>query len=226
MREGKMQVEIWSDVVCPWCYIGKRRFEKALQQFEHADEVQITWRSFELDPSAPRQREGTSAQHLAKKYGLSSAEVQAMQARVTGVAAQEGLTYRLEKTVGGNTFDAHRLLHFAASRGKQGELKEDLMRAYFTEGLAIGDRGVLADLAVRVGLDRAEAAGVLAGEDFADEVRSDERDAQRLGLSGVPAFVIDRRIGVVGAEAPETLLNALRQAWAAGQDEASTAKDS
>jgi len=212
-----MQVEIWSDVVCPWCYIGKRRFEAALRQFEHADEVTITWRSFELDPSAPRQREGTSSEHLAKKYGLSNAEVKAMQARVTDVAAEEGLTYRLDDTIGGNTFDAHRLLHLAASEGKQDVMKETLLHGYFTEGLAIGEPSVLTDLAVRAGLDRARASRVLAGTDYTDEVRADERDARRFGLSGVPAFVIDRRIAVVGAEAPAILLDALRQAWAASE---------
>ena len=123
-----MQVEIWSDVVCPWSYIGKRRFEAALRQFEHADEVKVTWRSFELDPSAPKQREETSSEHLAKKYGLSLIEAQAMQARVSALAATEGLTYHLESTQGGNTFDAHRLLHLAAKHSKQDGLQEALRR--------------------------------------------------------------------------------------------------
>jgi predicted DsbA family dithiol-disulfide isomerase len=217
-----MQVEIWSDVVCPWCYIGKRRFEAALRQFEHADEVQVTWRSFELDPSAPKRREGRSSEYLAKKYGVSSVEAEAMQARVSGVAAQEGLTYRLQDTVGGNTFDAHRLLHLAAAHGKQDALKEEFLRGYFSEAQPIGDPAVLAELAVRVGLERAEVDHVLAGSEYADAVRSDERDAQSFGLSGVPAFVFDRRIAVVGAESSDVLLDALRQAWAAGHGEGAT----
>lgn len=209
-----MNVEIWSDVVCPWCYIGKRRFERAVERFEHRDEVEVIWRSFELDPQAPRQRSGDPASRLAEKYGVTREEALAMNARVTGLAADEGLTYHLDVARSGNTFDAHRLLHLAADRGAQGALKERLLRAYFTESEAIGDAESLTMLAAEVGLDAGEVRAALDGDDYAEQVRADEQTAAALGIRGVPFFVIDRRYGVSGAQPPEVLLEALRRAWA------------
>ena len=207
-----MLVEIWSDVVCPWCYIGKRRFERALSRFEHADEVQIVWRSYELDPSAPR--DGSTVdlvQHLARKYGTDAAGAMRMLDRVTEQAAGEGLDYRLDRAKRGSTFDAHRLLHAAASQGLQPELKERLLHAYFTEGVAIADRAELRRVAGEVGVD----ASMLDDDaTFADEVRADVQVAHELGVSGVPFFAIDRRYAIAGAQDPDAMLQVLRRAWA------------
>jgi predicted DsbA family dithiol-disulfide isomerase len=208
-----MQVEIWSDVVCPWCYIGKRRFEAALADFKHRDQVTITWKSFELDPNAPRASEDTLNQMLAKKYGMSVEKAAAANQRVTALAAQEGLEYHLEQAHPGNTFDAHRLIHFAAAQGLQGEMKERLMRAYFTEGQPIGETETLVKLAAEVGLDPAKARIALASDSYADEVAADEKEARVLGISGVPFFVIDEKYGISGAQPTELFQQALAQAW-------------
>lgn len=208
-----MQVEIWSDVVCPWCAIGKRRFESALAEFEHADEVEVRWRSFELDPTAPRTVTGGGAQRLADKYGVPLAQAEAMQQQVTDTAAADGLEFRLDRARPGNTVDAHRLLHLAADRGRQGELKDRLLRAYFTEGEAIGDPATLVRLAAEVGLDEAEATTVLDSDRYLAEVREDQSLARAFGISGVPFFVLDRKYGVSGAQPVEALLGALRQAY-------------
>ncbi|HEY3241272.1 MAG TPA: DsbA family oxidoreductase [Acidimicrobiia bacterium] len=208
-----MNVEIWSDIACPWCYIGKRRFEAALERFEHADQVEVHWRSFELDPAAPAVRPGGVVEHLAAKYGQTPAAARAMVTNIEQVAAGEGLEFHMEDTAGGNTFDAHRLLHLAQERGRQDELKEELLRAYFTDGRPVADRSALTDAAVGAGLDRAEAEAVLGGENYADAVRDDEAQAYALGISAVPFFVLDRKYGVAGAQPTEVLLDALRRAW-------------
>ena len=208
-----MQVEIWSDVVCPWCYIGKRNFEAALADFEHRDEVEVTWRSFELHPAAPTVREGDYASRLARKYGVGQGEAKAMLARMTSAAANAGLQFDFDKAKPGNTFDAHRLIHLGAARGIQDAVKERLLRATFTEGEAIGDRDVLLRLVVEAGLDETEAAAVLDGTEYATAVRADEQDATELEITAVPFFVIDRKFGIPGAQAPETMLAALRRAW-------------
>jgi predicted DsbA family dithiol-disulfide isomerase len=209
----QLAVEIWSDVVCPWCYIGKRRFESALAQFEHRDEVELRWRSFELDPDAPRIAEVPGPERLAAKYGVSLEQARAMNANVTGIAAGEGLEYRLDRTRGGNTFDAHRLIQLAADKGIQDAVKERLMRGYFTEGEPIGDHDALARLTADAGLDPAAARALLAGDAHADSVRADEQLARQLGITAVPFFVLDRRYGVSGAQPAEILLGALQQAW-------------
>jgi predicted DsbA family dithiol-disulfide isomerase len=205
-----MLVEIWSDVVCPWCYIGKRRFEAAVAQFD--GDVEVVWRSFELDPGAPATREHSAAEHLASKYGMSVEQAEASHAQMTELAAQEGLEYHFEKARGGNSFDAHRLIHLAAAQGKQGEAQERVMRAYFTEGVAIGDREQLIALGEELGLEDARAA--LESDEYADAVRADEVLAQRIGIQGVPFFVLDRRYGVSGAQPAELLVQALEKAAA------------
>ncbi|MGH2858170.1 MAG: DsbA family oxidoreductase [Solirubrobacteraceae bacterium] len=210
-----MQVEIWSDIACPWCYVGKRRFEAALAQFEHRDDVQVTWRSFELDPGAPAERGGERAEHLARKYGMSVQRAKEMEAQMTATAAGDGLEFRFDIARGGNTFDGHRLVHLAAEHGLGDEMKERLLRAYFTEGELISDRERLVALAAEVGLDRDEVAAMLTGDARADEVREDERTAGELGISAVPTFVIDRALGASGAHPPEALLELLRRGWAA-----------
>jgi predicted DsbA family dithiol-disulfide isomerase len=211
-----MHVEIWSDIACPWCYVGKRRFESALAAFEHRDEVTVTWRSFELDPAAPRERAVDGATHLAEKYGTSREQALAMQQRMTDVAAEEGLEFRFDRARGGNTFDAHRLLHLAAAHGAQDAVKERLMRAYLTEGKAIGDPETLERLATGAGLPADEVRELLAGDRFAAEVREDERTAAQLGIHAVPFFVVDRAMGASGAQPPEVFAELLRRGWEAG----------
>jgi predicted DsbA family dithiol-disulfide isomerase len=214
-----MHVEIWSDIACPWCYIGKRRFETALAAFEHRDEVTVTWRSFELDPDAPAERGGDRAEHLASKYGVSADEARAMERRITGVAAGEGLAYRLDIARGGRTFDAHRVVHLGAAHGVQDAVKERLMRAYFEEGELMSHHPTLVRLAAEAGLPEQEVREMLAGDRFAAEVRDDERTAAALGIRGVPFFVVDRALGASGAHPPEVLGRLLEQGWAARQAE-------
>ena len=208
-----MHVEIWSDIACPWCYVGKRRFEEALAGFEHRDEVTVTWRSFELDPNAPAQRDGDAAGHLAEKYGTTRAHAEAMNRQMTDVAAADGLDFHFEALRGGNTFDAHRIVHLAAAHGKQDEMKERLFRAYLTDGQLMSDPSVLTALALEVGLPEDEVGDVLAGDRFADDVRDDERTAVSLGISAVPFFVIDRAMGASGAQPPAVLGELLQRGW-------------
>jgi len=209
-----VHVEIWSDIACPWCYVGKRRFETALSRFEHCDDVRLTWRSFELDPSAPRERGGDRVARLAEKYGMTLEQAQAAERQMTDVAAGEGLDFRLELARSGLTFDGHRMIHLAAEYDLQDEMKERLLRAYFTEGQLIGDPETLVRLAAEVGLREDEARTTLSGDRFADAVRDDELTAQRMGISAVPTFVVDRALGASGAHPPEQLLELLREGWA------------
>ena len=209
-----MKIEVWSDVVCPWCYLGKRRFESAVAAFEHRDDVEVRWRSFELDPSAAAVREGDPVQRLADKYGMSYADAAASNQRLTELATAEGLVYHLATVRSGNTFDAHRLLHLAGERGCQDALKERFLRAYFTDNEPVGDHETLARLAVEVGLDETEVRETLGSARYAAEVRADEQTAAAYGITGVPFFVIDGRYGVSGAQSPEVLLGAMRQAYA------------
>jgi predicted DsbA family dithiol-disulfide isomerase len=211
-----VHVEIWSDIACPWCYVGKRRFEAALSSYEHRDEVTVTWRSFELDPQAPPEREHDGATHLAQKYGMSRDEALAMQARMTETAAADGLEFRFDIARGGNTFDAHRIVHLAAAHGEQEAMQERIMRAYLTEGQLISDHATLERLAVEVGLAPDEVRGVLSSDRYAADVRADERTAALLGINAVPFFVVDRALGASGAHPPEQLLELLRQARATG----------
>ena len=192
-----VHVEIWSDIACPWCYVGKRRFEAALAEFEHRDEVRVTWRSFELDPSAPREREGDRAAHLAEKYGTTRERADEMHRHMTDVAAKDGLEFRFDIARDGNTFDAHRLLHLAAAHGAQDALKERLFRAHFTEGELPAD----------------EVREVLASDRYATDVRADESTATALGITAVPFFVVDRAIGAVGAQPSEVLRELLEEGW-------------
>ncbi len=209
-----MQIEVFSDVVCPWCYIGKRRLEEALSTFAHADEVTVTYRSFQLDPSTPQHTDQTLDEMLATKYGRSLVEARAMNQRVSDIAATVGLDFQLEQAHPANTFDAHRLLHFAADHDRQSELKERLLRAYFTEGRKLGDHEELADLAAEVGLDRKAAADVLAGDDYAEAVDEDLALGRGFGASGVPFFVFDRKYGISGAQETAVFTGVLDRAWA------------
>jgi predicted DsbA family dithiol-disulfide isomerase len=212
-----VHVEIWSDIACPWCYVGKRRFEAALAAFEHRDDVTVTWRSFELDPSAPADRGVDAATHLADKYGTSREQAVAMNEKMTSTAAGEGLDFHFERVRGGNMFDAHRLVHLAKAHGLHDAMKERLMRAYLTEGELMSDHAVIQRLAAEVGLPEDEVRDLLATDRFAVAVRDDERTASALGIHAVPFFVVDRRIGASGAQPPEVLGELLRRAWADSQ---------
>ncbi|MCU0320583.1 MAG: DsbA family oxidoreductase [Flavobacteriales bacterium] len=208
-----LNIDIWSDVLCPFCYIGKRELEGALQHFEHRDKVHITWHSFELDPHAARGGEQDTYSMLAERYGISLAEASQRVQGVVERAAGVGLTFRMDLARPTNSFDAHRLLQFAKQQGTGGAMKERLLQAYFSEGAHIADHAVLQQLAVEVGLEAAAVAQVLATDAFTAEVRADEQDARRIGIQGVPFFVLDQRLAVRGAQAQETFLGALRQAW-------------
>jgi predicted DsbA family dithiol-disulfide isomerase len=211
----ELRIDVWSDIACPWCYVGKRRLEAALTDFPHREAVEIVWRAFELDPSAPRERDTkvSYAERLSKKYGSSVAEAEGMIARMTAVAATDGLDFRFDKIRPGNTFDAHRVIHLARERGNQDAVKERLLRAYMTEGEAIGDPETLVRLAGEAGLDPEEVRALLASDANVKEVRADEDEARQLGISGVPFFVLGGRYAVSGAQPAAVFLGALDRAW-------------
>lgn len=211
-----LRLDIWSDLACPWCYVGKRRLESALKQFEHAGDVEIVWRSYELDSSAPRFIEGSQLERLMKKYRMTEERARATVQRLVDTAADEGIAMRFDKIRAGNTFDGHRLLHLAGERGKQNELKERLVRGYFCEGEALGDPETLTRLAVEVGLDEQEVKDVVASDRYGAAVRADQALAKELEITGVPFFVMGMgEIAVAGAQPADEMLSALRDAWTA-----------
>jgi predicted DsbA family dithiol-disulfide isomerase len=213
---NRLRVDVWSDIACPWCYVGKRRLEAAIGRMAGTGQVDVVWRAFELDPRAPRvqPRGSTYAERLARKYGTSLAEADAMIRRMTSIAAADGLAFRFDLARPGNTFDVHRLLHLAREHGVQGALKERLFRAYLTDGEPIGDPTSLARIAPETGLDRDEVGRVLASDAYANEVRADEEEARRLGIRAVPFFVLGGVYGVGGAQPVEVLCQALVTAMA------------
>jgi predicted DsbA family dithiol-disulfide isomerase len=214
-----MQVEIWSDVVCPWCYLGKRRFERALESFDHRAEVAVTYRSFELDPAAAPGETRPTVELLASKYGMSVAQANAAQQQMEQRAAVDGLEFRLDGLRSGSTRDAHRLLQLAKARHRQDELTERLHRAYFSEQASVFDHSALAQFAVEAGLDHDEVLAVLAGQDYDDAVAADEDLARSFGANGVPFFVIDRRYAISGAQPSDVIVSALERAWADAGDQ-------
>jgi predicted DsbA family dithiol-disulfide isomerase len=209
-----MKVEIWSDVVCPWCYIGKRRFERALAQFDRADDVEVRWRSFQLNPDQPRGARTSHDEYLAAKLGADVDQVRNLNGRVVDLAAAEGLDYHFETYKVINTFDAHRVAHLAQARGLDDAVQERFLRAQLVEGEVLDDADTLARLGQEIGLDPQDVRHVLATDAYADEVRRDLADARQLGINGVPFFVLDRRYGVSGAQPAEFFLEALHAAAA------------
>jgi predicted DsbA family dithiol-disulfide isomerase len=209
----RLQLEVWSDIVCPWCYIGKRRVETALARFEHADDVEVTWRSFELDPSAPAERTGDLAAQIARKYGLTVEQARESQRALTATGLAEGIEFRFDQARRANSFAGHRLIQLAAEHGLQGSMKDRLMRAYFSEGRLISNPETLVALGAEVGLPELSVTELLAGERFAADVRADEQAAAELGIRGVPTFIVNRRLGVTGAQPPELLLRMLARGW-------------
>ena len=206
-----MKIEIWSDVVCPWCYIGKRRLERALRDFDAADQVEVTWRSFQLNPDFPPGTAVPTPDYLTSRFGPQAQE---MTGRVALLGAGEGLDLRFENTLTVNTFDAHRVLHLAADAGLAGEVKERLLHAHFTEGADLSDHETLARLAGEAGVPPGRVRAMLATDEYADAVRADSDEARALGANGVPFFVIDRKYGISGAQPAEVSLQALQQAQA------------
>lgn len=206
-----MQVEIWSDVVCPWCYIGKRRFEKALGQLDWKRDVEITWRSFELEPSTPLRHEGDMASRLASKYHISEDQARDTMSNITSLASEEGLDYHLETAKMTNSFDAHRLIKLAGLEGLGTEMKERLLSAYFTEGLDISDHSVLERLGTEVGMNGSEISSMYLSDYMASDVRNDESQAGQLGITGVPFFVFNQKYGISGAQSPDVFLEVLNK---------------
>jgi predicted DsbA family dithiol-disulfide isomerase len=207
-----MRIDIWSDIVCPWCAGGRAHLDAALADFEHADEVEIVWRSFELDPGAPPVRDGEYAEILARKYGTTTAGAQAMVDQMTAKAAAAGLDFRLERARPGNSFDAHRLVHLGAERGRQDAVKQRFLQAYLSEEAPIGEHDTLERLAVEAGLQRDEVRAVLGSDTYADAVRADEARARELQIDAVPFFVVGGRFGIPGAQPADVVLQTLRRA--------------
>jgi predicted DsbA family dithiol-disulfide isomerase len=205
-----VEIEIWSDVVCPWCYIGKHRFERALSEFERADEVQVTWRSFQLNPDMPAGQAVPTVEYLARRFGAQS---EGMVDRMAGLGEAEGIAFDYASSLAVNTLDAHRALHLAADQGVGGAAEERLFRAHFAEGADLSDPDELARLLSEVGVPADQVRSTLAGNDYEDAVRDDIREAQLLGANGVPFFVLDRRYGISGAQPSELFLGALRKAF-------------
>ena len=209
-----MKIQVWSDFVCPFCYIGKRRLEQAIAQFPYRDQVEVEFKSFELDPNAPKYNGKSIHEALAAKYGMSIEQAKQANEGVGQQAASIGLDFRFDSMKPGNTFDAHRLAKFAKEKGKEAVLTEKLLHAYFTESKDIGDEDVLADIAEAVGLDRNEALKILNDKQaYANDVRIDEAIAQQYGIRGVPYFIINNKYAISGAQAPETFASALQKVW-------------
>ena len=218
-----IKIDVWSDIACPWCYIGKRNLEKGLAAASTADdspEVEVVYHSFELSPDTPTDFEGGEADYLAQHKGISPAQAQQMLARVTDVAAEAGLEYRFDLLKHTNTVKAHELLHFAKEQGRQHEMAERLMSAYFTEGRHLGQVDELVALAADAGLDAAAARDALQSGRFVDAVRADQAQASAYGISGVPFFVIDGKYGVSGAQPAEAFTDIVRQVWAEHREDA------
>ncbi|ENW91298.1 DsbA family oxidoreductase [Acinetobacter dispersus] len=213
-----MRVDIWSDVVCPFCYIGKKRLEHVAQ--EAGIELDIHWHSFELDPNAPAKHDTSNTERLAKKYGRSYAEMEEMERNVAAMAAVEGIDFQWQKANSGNSFNAHRIIHLAQSKGLGNEAKEAFFHAYMTEGLAIGEREVVEEIASRIGLDNAEVEYVLDTNELADFVHHDEQIAhEQLKVTGVPFFVFDQKLALSGAQPREIFLQAMQQAQSESTEE-------
>ena len=209
-----MKIEVWSDFVCPFCYIGKRRLEQALQQFANKDDVQVEFKSFELDPNAPVNTGKTINEALAAKYGMTIEQAKQANEGIGQQAAGVGLSFNFDDMKPTNTFDAHRLAKFAKAQGKEAAMTEKLLYAYFTESKHLGEEETLVALAEDVGLDREEARQILADKTaYANEVRSDEAMAQQYGISGVPYFVVNQKYAISGAQPVETFVGALQQVW-------------
>ena len=209
-----MRIDVWTDILCPFCHLGRRHLALALERFEHADEVEVTWHSFQLDRTAPAVDDRVIVEAVAAKYGTTTEQATASQKAIAAQAAAVGLDYQWAKAVGGNSFDAHRVIHLARERGVEQAVTDRIMRAWFSEGVAIGDRDELVRLASEAGLDADEVAQMLAGDDYGTQVRTDEALAAQIGITAVPMFVLDQKFGVSGAQPVDVLVQALEHTWA------------
>jgi predicted DsbA family dithiol-disulfide isomerase len=208
-----MKIEIWSDVLCPFCYIGKRNLERALALFDQKEEVEITWKSFELDPSAPKNQQRNLDEVLARKYGRTREAAFAMNQQMTENAKRAGLEFHLDQAIPTNSFDAHRLIQLAKEQGFADRAEETLFAAYLTQGLDIADHATLLRLAVEIGLDPAEVQQMLSTDQFSQNVREDEEQAYEIGIQGVPFFLFEEKYTISGAQPSENFLQALQQIW-------------
>ncbi len=208
-----MKVEIWSDVMCPFCYIGKRKFENALEQFAHKDEVEVVWKSFQLNPDMKTEAGKNINQYLAEAKGWSIEKAKEMNDHVSGIAKDIGLTYHLDKAVVANSFDAHRFSHLAKKYGKQNDAEEKLFEAYFTDGKNTADHQTLVELGSEIGMNATEISTVLSSDEFTDEVNQDIYEAQQVGVRGVPFFVLGEKYAISGAQESSTFLQALNKTW-------------
>lgn len=213
-----MKVEIWSDLICPFCYIGKRKFEQALENFEAKENVQVEWKSFLLDPDMKHRRGQNIHEVLAEKKGWTKEYAERMNSQVAGMAKEVGLNYQFNKVVPANTFAAHQVTHLAAKHGLQDQMEEKLFHAYFTDGTDIGNTEALVELAVEVGLDEKEVREALITAEFADDVKADAYEGEQMGIHGVPFFVFDRKYAVSGAQSQEAFLAALQTSWKEHQE--------
>lgn len=207
----KIKIEVWSDFVCPFCYIGKRRLETALDKFEYKDEVELVFKSYELDPLAKKKYDENIHQIIAKKYGITVEQAKKSNEQIVAQAKDLGLNYNFDDLIPTNTFDAHRLAYYAKSEGKMNELTERILKAYFVDSLNISDHNVLAGLAGEAGIDTQKALEVLKSDSYTSEVRKDEEDASRLKISGVPYFVINSKYSINGAQREELFLEVLEK---------------
>ncbi len=208
-----MKIEIWSDVMCPFCYIGKRKFELALKEFPHRDEVEIIWKSFQLDPSIQTDTNKSAYQFLAERKGISNEQAIQMHSNVTNIAKEVGIEFNFEKAVVANSFDAHRFSHLAKQKGLQNEAEESLFKAYFTEGKNTADYNTLVQIGNEIGMDGEEVKQVLLNNEFADEVKHDINEAEQFGISGVPFFVFNRKYAISGAQSSDVFLQTLNKVW-------------
>lgn len=208
-----MKIEIWSDIVCPFCYIGKRRLEKALAKFPNKEEIEIEWKSFQLNPEEKTNPSISTTENLAKNKGWSLAQAKEAGNYVTDIAAQEGLTFDFDKSVVANTLNGHRMIHFAQAHGKGSEMKERLLKAYFTDGLNVDDPTTLKNIALELGLDAGDAQAVLDSNSYLEAVNQDIYESRLVGVRGVPFFVLDRKYGISGAQADEVFDSTLEKAW-------------
>ncbi len=208
-----MNIDIWSDVRCPFCYIGKKKFEIALEKFPHKDAVKVTWKSFQLDPNLKTQPGISPKEHFATQKGISIQQVEDMYQQVINAAEDVNLTFNLDKSVVANSFNAHRLIQLAKTKNLGNEIEGKLFKAQFTEGKNIDDKDTLLEIGISIGLDEKEVKEVLASDTFSKEVQKDEADARSIGVGGVPFFVLDNKYAVSGAQSPETFLSALTQVW-------------
>jgi predicted DsbA family dithiol-disulfide isomerase len=208
-----MKVDIWSDVRCPFCYIGKRKFEMGLEKFSNKNNIEVEWHSFELDPTLVTQTDVNTIDHISEVKGISRKQGEEMHEYVSNVAKEVGLDFNFDKTVVANSFNAHRLIQLAKVKGVANEVEEALFKAHFTEGKNIDDAETLMNIGVSAGIERDELKNTIDSEEFSKQVRQDEQQAQLYGINGVPFFVLNNKYGVSGAQSPETFSQALTQAW-------------